>query len=105
MHISVSNTQYLDVFAATGIPSTHKIRIQNTSSEPLYVLSAESQPLSTEKGEIVSSGEYSEEYLGELWVKSSGERSGAIQAIDLGVESSGGSGGAGSLVVVTEYSS
>lgn len=57
-------------FTATGIATTHKVRVQNTSSEPLYVIFSPSQPLPTELGEIIEPTEYSEGYLGVLWVKS-----------------------------------
>ena len=73
MHIAVSHDQYLNVFTATGIATTHKVRVQNTSSEPLYVIFSPSQPLPTELGEIIEPTEYSEGYLGVLWVKSYGD--------------------------------
>lgn len=78
MHIAVSNGQYLNVFTATGIATTHKVRVQNTSSEPLYVIFSPSQPLPTELGEIIEPAEYSEVYSGVMWVKSYGDGDGAV---------------------------
>jgi len=102
MHTAVTSQEYLDIFVASGIARTHKMRIQNTGTMPIYVISSVTQPNAAEEGEIVEATEYSEGYLGYLWVRTTRDE-GAIQIIDLGVPVTSGDGGVAPSVTVADY--
>ena len=69
MVISLVANQWTDVYAATGLFATSKIKIQNQSNTLLYVSGSVVQPSPTDKGEVVVGLDLSEVYLGSMWVK------------------------------------